>query len=311
MNRLAGHQIVSTRSEAASTRRRPRGRAAPQGTRSQLTSRTPLPHRPAPGPPPPRSVKGLPFPRRRTWKPNGACSGQFCVNDEAFYRVKHLPDAITSTNDSTTTSPDLREMIRLAKQQPVTIKAFLPERGKTYITVANYLARLAIEATDHHQRRRIYSRSIFDLATRPHLMKLRRDIVNIAYDAPVDIVAEVQIKDAERRLFELTNWSIRRRTTADSAARIGSPSIWRCRFSGTVNLSGISTDCVLDRAGRVAEVEPRHPRRTYRASTRRRSRPTSPSIRGGLQPNTGQSVHQKPADGCVVSFFSLEMTAEH
>ncbi|TIT41870.1 MAG: replicative DNA helicase, partial [Mesorhizobium sp.] len=70
------------------------------------------------------------------------------------------------------------------------------------MTVAQYVVRLAVEAvtvvnaTD-------YGRAIYDLATRRALITVGEDMVNIAYDAPVDMSPSEQIEDAERRLFEL------------------------------------------------------------------------------------------------------------
>jgi len=48
-----------------------------------------------------------------------------------------------------------------------------------------------------------YGRAIYDLATRRALITVGEDMVNIAYDAPVDMSPRDQIEDAERRLFEL------------------------------------------------------------------------------------------------------------
>ena len=48
-----------------------------------------------------------------------------------------------------------------------------------------------------------YGRAIYDLATRRALIGIGEDMVNVAYDAPVDMAPRGQIEDAERRLFEL------------------------------------------------------------------------------------------------------------
>ncbi len=54
------------------------------------------------------------------------------------------------------------------------------------MTVAQYLARLAAEATTIINAED-YGRSIYDLATRRSLITIGEDMVNIAYDAPVDM----------------------------------------------------------------------------------------------------------------------------
>src|SRR5690606_14622149 len=65
-----------------------------------------------------------------------------------------------------------------------------------------YLARLAAEAVTVINAAD-YGRAIYDLATRRALITVGEDMVNIAYDAPVDMSPGEQIEDAERRRFEL------------------------------------------------------------------------------------------------------------
>jgi replicative DNA helicase len=67
---------------------------------------------------------------------------------------------------------------------------------------AIYLARLAAEATTVINAAD-YGRTIYDLSTRRDLIRIGEDMVNLAYDAPVDFAPHVQIDDAERRLYEL------------------------------------------------------------------------------------------------------------
>jgi replicative DNA helicase len=89
------------------------------------------------------------------------------------------------------------------KANPVTTKTFLPATEKVGdMTVAHYLARLASEAVNVINASD-YGRAIYDLATRRALITVGEDMVNVAYDAPVDTSPSEQIEDAERRLFEL------------------------------------------------------------------------------------------------------------
>ena len=48
-----------------------------------------------------------------------------------------------------------------------------------------------------------YGRAIYDLAIRRDLIGIGEDMVNVAFDAPVDFAPREQIEDAERRLYEL------------------------------------------------------------------------------------------------------------
>src|SRR6202051_3755854 len=70
------------------------------------------------------------------------------------------------------------------------------------MTVGQYPARLAAEATTIINAQD-YGRTIYELALRRDLIRIGEDMVNVAYDAPVDFAPRAQIEDAERRLYEL------------------------------------------------------------------------------------------------------------
>ncbi len=134
-----------------------------------------------------------------------ALLGAVLVNNDAFYRVSDFlkPEHFYE--------PLHRQIFDVAGQQirmgktsnPVTIKTFLPEDEKLgEITVAQYLARLASEAVTIINAED-YGRAIYDLAIRRALIGIGEDMVNIAFDAPVEMPPREQIEDAERRLFEL------------------------------------------------------------------------------------------------------------
>lgn len=95
------------------------------------------------------------------------------------------------------------DIIRMGKTaNPVTIKTFLPADDKVGdLTVAQYLARLAAEAVSIINAED-YGRAIYDLALRRALIQIGEDVVNIAYDAPLDMPPQAG-SNTERRLFEL------------------------------------------------------------------------------------------------------------
>ncbi len=134
-----------------------------------------------------------------------ALLGAIMVNNDAFYRVSdflepdHFGEAVHRQIYKVAS-----ELIRAAKKaNPVTMKTFLPADEKIGdMSVAHYLARLAADATTIINAED-YGRSIYDLATRRSLITIGEDMVNIAYDAPVDMPPAQQIEDAERRLFEV------------------------------------------------------------------------------------------------------------
>ncbi|MGO8056146.1 replicative DNA helicase, partial [Rhizobium leguminosarum] len=70
------------------------------------------------------------------------------------------------------------------------------------MTVSQYLASLVSNAVTVINAED-YGRAIYDLALRRALITIGEDVVNIAYDAPLDMPPQSQIEDTERRLFEL------------------------------------------------------------------------------------------------------------
>src|SRR6201996_3687210 len=131
--------------------------------------------------------------------------GAILVNNDAFYRVsdflepKHFFEHIHQVIFETAGS-----LIRMGKvATPVTLKTFLPaDTDLGGMTVGQYLARLAAEATTIINAQD-YGRTIYDLSLRRDLIGIGEDMVNVAYDAPVDFAPRNQIEDAERRLYEL------------------------------------------------------------------------------------------------------------
>ncbi len=134
-----------------------------------------------------------------------ALLGAVLVNNDAFYRVS---DFLKSSHFHEPLHRKVfevaGELIRMGKvATPITLKTFLPADEKVGdMTVAQYLVRLAAEAVTVINASD-YGRAIYDLATRRALIMVGEDMVNIAYDAPVDMAPAEQIEDAERRLFEL------------------------------------------------------------------------------------------------------------
>jgi replicative DNA helicase len=134
-----------------------------------------------------------------------ALLGAVLVNNEAFYRVsdflepRHFYEPIHQKIYEVTSG-----LIRAGKiATPVTLKTFLPpDADIAGLSPAQYLARLAAEATTVINAED-YGRTIYDLAVRRDLIRIGEDLVNVAYDAPVDLAPQVQIEDAERRLYEL------------------------------------------------------------------------------------------------------------
>src|SRR5208337_4493109 len=133
-----------------------------------------------------------------------ALLGAILINNDAFDRVS---DFLRSEHFVEEIHRRIYEiagtMIRQGKlATPITLKTFLGEHDLGGMTVPQYLARLATEATTIINAYD-YGRSIYDLALRRELIGIGEDVVNVAYDAPVDSSPREQIEEAERRLYQI------------------------------------------------------------------------------------------------------------
>src|SRR5665213_2255861 len=134
-----------------------------------------------------------------------ALLGAILVNNEAFYRISdfleppHFFEPVHRVIFEVAA-----QLIRAGKvATPVTMKTFLPaDLAIGDLNLAQYLARLAAEATTIINAED-YGRSVYDLAVRRALISVGEDMVNVAYDAPVDNPPKQQIEEAEKRLFDL------------------------------------------------------------------------------------------------------------
>jgi len=133
-----------------------------------------------------------------------ALLGAMLVNNEAFYRVSDF------LNPEHFYEPIHREIyevcgkiIRAGKTAtPITVKTYLPENLIADVTMPQYLARLAAEATTVLNAAD-YGQTIYDLALRRHLIQIGEEMVSTAYGADVDLTAPKQIEEAEKQLFDL------------------------------------------------------------------------------------------------------------
>src|SRR6188472_113961 len=134
-----------------------------------------------------------------------ALLGAVLVNNEAFYRIGDFLEPQHFFEPIHQKIFDIaRSLIRANKvATPVTLKTFLPgDIDIAGMNVSQYLARLAAEATTVINAED-YGRTVYDLAIRRNLIGIGEDLVNVAYDAPVETSPRDQIEEAERRLYEL------------------------------------------------------------------------------------------------------------
>ncbi len=135
-----------------------------------------------------------------------ALLGAILVNNDSHDRVsafldpEHFFDPLHGQIYET-----MAKLIQAGKQAtPVTVKTFFEnaEPINEHLTVPQYLGRLAVNATtiiNAHD----YGRTVYDLAIRRTLITIGEDLVNVAFDSPVDSSPEEQIQEAEGALYAL------------------------------------------------------------------------------------------------------------
>src|SRR5262245_32683312 len=134
-----------------------------------------------------------------------ALLGAILVNNEAFYRVtdflgpKHFFEPIHQCIFELAAGLICANKVAT----PVTLKTFLPgDADIAGLSLNQYLARLAAEATTIINAED-YGRTIYDLSIRRGLINIGEDMVNLAYNAPVDATPLGQIEHVERQLYKL------------------------------------------------------------------------------------------------------------
>lgn len=244
-----------------------------------------------------------------------ALLGAILVNNEAFYQVsdflkpehfyEHLHAQIYEV---------AAEMIRSMKRtNPITIKTFLPaEEQIGDINIAQYLARLAAEATTIINAQD-YGRSIYDLSVRRSLIGLGEELVNVAYDSPVDLGPQIQIENAEKQLFELAETGRYDGGFHEFGSAINSSiDLASAAYQREGGLSGLATGIkALDsRMGGLQESDliilAGRPAMGKSGLAANIAFNIAHTYRGEVQADGTE----KTLDGGIVGFFSLEMSAE-
>jgi replicative DNA helicase len=243
-----------------------------------------------------------------------ALLGAILVNNDAYYRVSDFLEAVHFAEEIHRRIYDIvQSLIRAGKlATPVTLKSFVGDQDLGGMTVPQYLARLAAEATTVINAE-AYGRTIYDLAMRRQLITIGEDMVNVAFDAPVDEHPRKQIEEAERRLYELAesgrydggfqSFSAALKTAVDLAAEA---------YKRDRKLSGISTGLSdLDRmlgglqSSDLVIVAGRPGMGKTALATN-----IAFNVARAYSHDRNPDGTVKRLDGGIVGFFSLEMSAE-
>ena len=244
-----------------------------------------------------------------------ALLGAILVNNEAFYRVsdflepKHFFEPIHQRIFELAGG-----LIRANKiATPVTLKTFLPgDVDIAGLSVNQYLARLAAEATTIINAED-YGRTVYDLSVRRDLIAIGEDMVNLAYDAPVDSTPLHHIEDAERKLYEIAEtgrydagfqrFAQALTTAVDMAARA---------YQRDGSLSGLASG-LTDLDSKMGGLQPAdlvilagRPGMGKTALATNIAYNVARAWIGEVRPDG----HMATVNGGIVGFFSLEMSAE-
>ena len=244
-----------------------------------------------------------------------ALLGAILINNDAFYRVsdflepEHFAEVLHQQIYDVAS-----KLIRAGKSaSPITLKTFLPgDLDIGGLSVSQYLARLAAEATTVINAAD-YGRTIADLALRRNLIGIGEDMVNSAYDSPVDFAPREQIEDAESRLYQLAeNGKFGAGFQMFSQALTTAVDMAAAAFSRDGKLSGISTG-LKDLDSKMGGLQ--HSDLIIvagRPGMGKTSLATNIAynVAAAFQPETQADGTIKAINGGRVGFFSLEMSAE-
>ncbi|HXE03399.1 MAG TPA: DnaB-like helicase N-terminal domain-containing protein, partial [Methyloceanibacter sp.] len=134
-----------------------------------------------------------------------ALLGAILVNNEAIDRVStflkpgHFYDALHARIYEAAS----KLILSGKRATPITLKTFFqsdPPVGE--LPVPQYLGRLAANATTIINAED-YGRTVYDLAIRRQLIQIGEEMVNTAFDSPIEAPPSVQIEGAEQQLYEL------------------------------------------------------------------------------------------------------------
>ena len=244
-----------------------------------------------------------------------ALLGAILVNNEAFYRVsdflepRHFFEPIHQRIFELAAG-----LVRAGKiATPVTLKTFLPaDFDVAGLSVNQYLARLAAEATTIINAED-YGRTVYDLSVRRDLIIIGEEMVNSAYDAPVDATPASHVEEAERKLYQIAEtgrydggfqrFAQALTTAVDMAAHA---------YQRDGGLSGLATG-LSDLDARMGGLQPSdliilagRPGMGKSALASNISYNIAKAWNGELRPDG----HMATVNGGIVGFFSLEMSAE-
>ncbi len=243
-----------------------------------------------------------------------ALLGAILVNNEAFYRVS---DFLEPTHFYEPIHAQIYEvcgkLIRAGKAAtPITVKTSLPETFLPEMTMPQYLARLAAEATTIINAAD-FGTTVLEHSLRRKLIEIGQQVSENAFVVDLDTPPEKQIEEAEKSLFELAKkGQFGTGFQPFSSALTAAIEMASEAFQRDGSLSGIATGLVdldykmggLQRSDLIVLAGRPAMGKTSLATN------IAFNIAKAYRGTTTADGHLKAESGGAVGFFSLEMSSE-
>jgi replicative DNA helicase len=241
-----------------------------------------------------------------------ALLGAILVNNEAIDRVSgflkpvHFYDALHGRIYEAVS----KLILGGKRATPITLKTFFQaDEPVGELTVPQYLGRLAANATTIINAED-YGRTVYDLAIRRELIGIGEQMVNTAFDSPIDTPPAVQIEEAEQALFEIAETGkYGSGFEPFSAALTDAIDMAANAYRRDGGLSGLATG-FTDLDHRMGGLQPSDLIIVAgRPSMGKTALATNIAYHVAKSYKPGEES-ENALDGAVVGFFSLEMSAE-
>jgi len=244
-----------------------------------------------------------------------ALLGAILVNNDSIERVSAFLDPLHFYDPLHASIFEAMSKLILAGKRvtPVTLQTFFETAEPLgEITVPQYLGRLAANATtiiNAHD----YGRTIYDLSVRRQLILIGEELVNTAYDSPIDNPPKVQIEEAEQRLYELADkGKYGKGFDPFSSALVEAIEMANNAYQRDGGLSGIATG-LRDLDSKMGGLQSSDLIIIAGRPSMGKSALASNiafNIAKGHKTERQPDGTEKVVNGAVVGFFSLEMSAE-
>jgi replicative DNA helicase len=244
-----------------------------------------------------------------------AILGAILVNNEAAQKVQGflMPEHFFEPVHGRIYESVLKLMDKNQIADPVKLKPYFDnDEALADVGGAQYLVRLAASAATIINTED-YGRTIYDLAMRRSLIQIGEEMVNDAYDAPIDEEAMEQISAAEKQLFDLAELgqSESGAQTFSRALKVAVENIENA-FKDPDSLSGVTTGLTKlnDQIGGLHNSDLMI--LAGRPAMGKTALATNIAFNAALRYHEDrvQGVDMDMSKGAVVCFFSLEMSAD-